>query len=122
MNRDEAIARIREELLRLSDEDNCICKVAAERGIFCRGFRRFNDAELRERYDWIVRKKPGITRDELERLANAWQLTQQEVRDAALACDVQTVLHDTCRGFDDFSDEQIASYYRQLTGESISIG
>ena len=109
MTREEAIARIRERLQSLTDDENCICKVAAERGIFCRGFRRWSDAELRERYWWIVRKKPDITRVELEAIANQWQLAQQDVRHVTLSCDVQQQIHDTCRGWDDFSTEDLVA-------------
>jgi len=107
MTREEAIARIREELVSLTDEDNCMCKVAAERGIFCRGFHQWGDRELRDRYWWIVRRRPEISRGELEALANGWQLAQQEVRDTPLCCDVQAQIHDTCRGWDDFSTEDL---------------
>jgi hypothetical protein len=107
MTREEAIARIRERFLALTDDESCMCKVAAERGIFCRGFNQWSDRELRERYWWIVRKKPEITRAELETIANNWQLAQQDVRQTRLACDVQTKVHDTCRGWDDFSTDDL---------------
>lgn len=121
MTREEAIARIREKLVSLTDEENCMCKVAAERGIFCNGFRQFNDKELRERYWWIVRKRPDITRAELETIANDWQLAQQDVRELPIACDVQTKVHDTCRGWNDFSNEQLGLFVSQLTGEEVRV-
>ncbi len=121
MTREEAIARIRETLVTLTDEENCTCKIAAERGIFCKGFRQFTDKELRERYWWIVRKRPDITRAELEAIANDWQLAQQDVREIPVACDVQTKVHDTCRGWNDFSNEQLGAYVKQLTGEEVRI-
>lgn len=121
MTREEAIARIREKLVGLTDEENCMCKVAAERGIFCNGFRQFGDKELRERYWWIVRKRPDITRAELETIANDWQLAQQDVRDLPIACDVQTKVHDTCRGWNDFSNEQLGAFVKQLTGEEVRV-
>jgi hypothetical protein len=121
VTRDEVIARLRSALLGYTDEENCMCKVAAERGIFCKGFRRFTEAELRERYWWIVRKRPEISREELETIANDWQLAQQDVRDLPIACDVQTKLHDTCRGWHDFTNEQLAAYYRQLSGETVHV-
>jgi hypothetical protein len=107
MTREEAIARIRERLVSLTDDDSCMCKVAAERGIFCRGFRQWSDGELRERYWWVVRKNPDITRAELESVANQWQLAQQDVRQEGLACDVQASVHDTCRGWEDFSTDDL---------------
>jgi hypothetical protein len=35
-----AIARLREALVKLTDDDHSLCQVAGERGIFCHGFRR----------------------------------------------------------------------------------
>lgn len=122
MEREEAIARIREELVRLTDEDRCACKVAAERRVFCNGFRQFTDAELREQYAWIVRKRPELTRVQLEELANRWQLAQQDVKELPVSCDVQSKVHDTCGGWSDFSNEQLVTFYRQLTGKEIRIG
>ena len=114
MTREETIARIREQLISRTDAGSSACKVAAERGIFCHGFHQFSDQELRDRYWWIVRKRPDITRAELEAVANDWQLTQQDVRDLPLACDVQTAVRDTCGGWDDFTDEQLQAYLSRL--------
>ena len=119
--RQDAIARLRRELLRFTDEENSVCKIAAERGIFCKGFHRYTDEELRKRYDWIADRRPGIGREELESIANDWQLAQQEVFELPMACDVQQRVHDTCRGWNDFTNEQLARFYQQLTGEEISI-
>ena len=119
--RQDAIARLRRELLRFTDEENSCCKIAAERGIFCKGFHRYTDEELRKRYDWIADRRPGIGREELESIANDWQLAQQEVFELPMACDVQQRVHDTCRGWNDFTNEQLARFYQQLTGEEISI-
>ena len=119
--RNEAIARLRSELLELTDVENSICKVAAEKGIFCRGFRRYSDDELRRRYDWIADRRPDLTREELEVIANDWQLAQQEVFELPMACDVQQRVHDTCRGWNDFTNEQLAKFYGQLTGQEIAI-
>jgi hypothetical protein len=119
--RQDAIARLRKELLRFTDEENSVCKVAAERGIFCSGFHRYSDAELRKRYDWIADRRPDLSREELETIANDWQLAQQEVFELPTACDVQQRVHDTCRGWNDFTNEQLARFYQQMTGEEISI-
>ena len=119
--RNEAIARLRRELVELTDEENSICKVAAEKGLFCRGFLRYSDGELRKRYDWIADRRPDLTREELEVIANDWQLAQQEVFDLPIACDVQQRVHDTCRGWNDFTNEQLAKFYGQITGQEIAI-
>lgn len=121
LNRNELIARLRRELMQGTDEENSVCKVAAERGVFCKGFTRFTDEELRKRYDWIVAKNPAMTREDLERIANDWQLAQQEVHELPMACDVQQKVYDTCRGWNDFTNEQLAKFYFQLTGDQIAI-
>ena len=121
LTRTDAISLLRQALIQSTDEENSICKVAAERGVFCKGFHRYTDEELRKRYDWIVAKNPLMTRDELERIANDWQLAQQEVYELPIACDVQMKVYDTCRGWNDFTNEQLAKFYYQLTGDEIAI-
>ena len=121
LSRQTAITRIREALEMLTDEETSICKVAAEHGIFCNGFNRYTDNELRRRYGWIVRKRPDMTREELEEIANNWQLAQQQVHDLEFACDVQTKLHDTCCGWDDFTNEQLEDFYKQITGSEVRV-
>jgi hypothetical protein len=121
ISRVDAIDQLRSEFLKLTDEDHSICRVAAERGIFCGGFRSLNEQELRNRYWWVVRRRPSITRTELEAIANDWQLTQQEVKDKPLACDVQAGVHDTCRGWEDFSNDELAAFYQQVIGKAVSI-
>jgi len=121
ITRNEAIDLLRSEFRKLTDEDHCMCAVAAERGIFCGGFRQYSDDELRRRYWWIVRRRPSITREQLEQIANDWQLTQQDVKDVRLACDVQARVHDTCGGWNDFSNEQLAEVYGDITGKEVSV-
>lgn len=121
ISRDKAIAELRQQFIAMTDDDHSMCRVAAERGIFCNGFARYSDAELREHYWWIVRKKPDISRDDLESVANLWQLAQQEVQKMPCACDVQTKLHDTCRGWHDFTNEQLATYYEQIVGTPVRV-
>lgn len=121
MSRQTAINRIREALEMLTDEETSICKVAADHGIFCNGFNRYTDNELRRRYGWIVRKRPNMSREDLEEIANNWQLAQQQVHDAEFACDVQTKLHDTCCGWDDFTNEQLEGFYQQVTGREVRV-
>ena len=121
ITRNEAISRLREVLLSITDEETCVCKAVTERNIFCRGFRRLDDKELRERYWWIVRRRPDITREELEGIANDWQLAQQEVREVPLACDVQAKAQDTCRGWLDFSNDDLARFFAELTGQQVRI-
>ncbi len=121
VSRNDLIERLRIVLRQFADEETSICKAAAERGVFCRGFSRYSDSELQRRYDWIVRKRPGISRDELEQIANYWQLAQQQVHDVGFACDVQRRLHDTCGGWDDFSNDELAKFYSELTGRHVEV-
>lgn len=121
LTRNDLIKKLRNELSLLTDEETSICKAAAEHGIFCHGFQRYGDNELRRRYGWIVRKRPNMTREDLEAVANDWQLAQQEVHETPLACDVQAKVQDTCGGWADFTNEQLSQFYKQLTGREVSI-
>lgn len=121
IRRADAIANLRKALLALTDDQHSMCQVASERGILCHGFRHFTDDELRERYDWLVRKNPTVTRAELESMANLWQLARQVLEGVPLACDAQRIEHDTCKGWDDFTNEQLEQYHREVTGESVIV-
>jgi hypothetical protein len=121
ITREEAIDRLRQKLVTLTSSDACMCKMAGDLNVGCRGFRRFSDKELRDRYWWIVRKRPNVSRSELETLANDWQLTQQEVKDLPIACDVQASVQDTCRGWFDFTNEQLAGFLEEVSGEKVRI-
>ena len=50
MTRETAIAQIRRALIAMQEEGHSVCKIAAEKGILCRGFSRDTDEELRWRY------------------------------------------------------------------------
>jgi hypothetical protein len=121
MTREETIEALRRALLDLTDDEHCICAVASKLHVFCGGFSQWKSHELRERYDWIVKRNSRITRAELEELANRWQLARQFVRDTPLACDTQTIEHHTCGGWDDFTDEKLAEHLTELTGEEVRV-
>ena len=123
LTRDEAIGDLRKALERLQDDEHSICRIAAERKIFCRGFAQWTSGELRARYPQIVRSRPRITRKELEDLANRWQLARQWVTGEPTACDVQQHerCHAQCRGWDDFGDEELESFHVELCGEEVVI-
>jgi hypothetical protein len=116
-----AIRSLREFLLTLTDEDHSMCRVATDRGIFCKGFRKLNDAELREHFAGIVKRRPGTNRWQLEALANQWELARQTVNELPLACDVQQKEHETCGGWDDFSNEDLARYCAELLGLDVVV-
>jgi hypothetical protein len=111
--RREAVDLLRRHLLQLTDEEHSICQVASEHGIFCGGFRRWESTEFRERYREIVARR-GLSRAQQEYLANSWQLARQVAENVALACDAQAVEHDTCRGWDEFTNDELARYLREL--------
>jgi len=121
LTRSQAIHAIRKHLLAMVDDEHSMCQVAAEKGVFCRGFRQYTDEQLRERYEWLVKKNPEMSREELEDLANRWQLARQVVNKVPIACDAQEIERDTCQGWNDFDNGTLAQYYRQLIGEEVTI-
>src|SRR5216684_3808139 len=66
LSRSGAIDILRDELIKLAGDEASICKVAAEKNIFCRGLHRFSDVELRHRFDWINARNPRMPRAEME--------------------------------------------------------
>jgi hypothetical protein len=121
VSRSEMIGLLRDELMRLTPEGTSACRAVAERGIFCRGFLRFTDAQLRQRFQWIDEKLQHPSRKVLEDVADRWQLARQEVTEIPLACDVQQMEHDSCRGWDDFSNADLIRFYREISGQNVSI-
>jgi hypothetical protein len=121
ISRSEAIRLLRNELARRANGEMSICALAARNGIFCKGFRRYSDDELKEKYGWIVRRRPEALRAEIEQIADGWQMARQEVEGVATSCDVQQAEHDTCGGWDDFSNDALARFALELTGSRIQI-
>jgi hypothetical protein len=122
LSRPEAIERMRHKLLSLTDEDHCVCSAVGRLGIFCRGFHHLSDAELRQRFHWIARKRPGAPRETLEELANLYHLGRQEVTGTAICCDFETREHGGCDGWNNFDNHQLEEFYLALMGESAEIG
>jgi hypothetical protein len=120
ISRPALIAALREELIRRAGEMS-ICKLAAQTGILCKGFGRYSDAELQERYGWISKKNPDVPREELEEIADRWQLARQDVLGARSSCDVQQLEHDACGGWDDFKDDDLARFLLDLTGRKVVV-
>jgi hypothetical protein len=123
LTREEAIRDLRGVLERLQDDERSVCRVAAERKLFCRGFAQWKFGELRARYPQIVRSRPRITRKELEDLADRWQLARQRVTGLPVACDVQREerVHAQCRGWDEFDDAELEAFHAELCGERVVI-
>ncbi len=119
--RDEAIRRLRDYLLKLTDAEHSMCQVAAELKIFCRGFCRWDEAEFRRRWQRVLGNNSGLTRAQLEELANLWELAEQIAQRVALACDAQTKANGVCRGWDDFPNDTIARHCSDLLGRNVVI-
>jgi hypothetical protein len=122
VSRTAIINLLRQELLkRAGDADVSACKVAADQGIFCHGFSRYTDLELRRRYDWIAKRRPKISRAQLEEIADRWQIARQQIENSPVACDAQQKFHDACKGWDDFTNDDLARYYFEMTGKELVV-
>ncbi len=122
MTRAEAIRRLREALIAMTDEEHSMCQVATEKGIYCKGFRRLTDTEFRQRYDWLVSRNPKASRREIEDLANKWQLARQIVDKVPLSCDAQLKEHDTCNGWNEFTNAELEGFCREILHKNAKIG
>ncbi|HET9480646.1 MAG TPA: hypothetical protein VFP98_02730 [Candidatus Polarisedimenticolia bacterium] len=121
LTREAAIRAIRAMLMAMTDEEHSMCRVASEKGIYCKGFAKFSDEELRQRYNWLLRKNPQMSREQLEDLANRWQIARQIVDQVPISCDAQTIEHDTCAGWDGFDNAAIARFHQELGGGPIEV-
>ncbi len=119
--REKAISRLRRKLLEFTSNDKSACQVAAERGILCHGFARYSDAELRDAYYRLVKRNPSISREELERAANEWQLDRQVDVGTLVSCDTQQMFYESCRGWMDFSNAQLARFCQELLAEEVTV-
>ncbi len=119
--RPDAVRRLREALLKLADEEHSICQVAAERGIFCHGFRRWSDSEFDRRWRAALGRSTHLTRAQMEELANVWQLAEQIRCRVALACDAQTTPGSACRGWDEFSNADLGRQCADILGKSVVV-
>ena len=121
--RNDVINALRARFLRACDDEHSMCRVAAEQDLFCRGFAQWKLFELKARYPQITRSRPHPTRAEMEDLANRWQLARQLVTGKPISCDVQIAegKRQTCEGWDEFSDEELARFHAEICGEEVRI-
>ncbi len=119
--RGEAIANLRDALVKLTDDEHSICQVAAARGIFCHGFRRWNAREFDERFRNAIGRSTYLSREQMEEFANLWELAEQIRLGVTLACDAQVREHGTCRGWDEFSNADLARFCSDVLGRNIEI-
>lgn len=119
--REETIDALRSRLTRLAGPEKSLCLVAAERGIFCGGFRRWPIAEFHRRWKPAIGESTHLSRAQMELYADLWQLTEQLCRGVSLACDANRGRADApCRGWDEFSDEELARFCRELDRQAMS--
>lgn len=120
-HRDEAISHLRASLLRMTDEEHSLCQVAAERGVFCRGFHRWTEAEFDRQWRGYIGRSTHLSRAQMEEYANLWQLAEQLRRRVSLACDAQTSAHGPCRGWNEFSNAALARFCSDVLGENVEV-
>jgi hypothetical protein len=119
--RAEAISRLHAELLAMTDEDHSLCHVAAERRIFCRGFRRWNDWEFDRRWRTLIGRSTHLSRPQMEEYANLWELAEQARQRVPLACDAQTTSGRPCRGWNEFTNADLSRFCSDVLGANVDI-
>ena len=115
-SRQEAIRRLRAALQPMCGPDRSMCEVAASRGIFCRGFRRWHDSEFHLRWKAALGTSTHLSREQIERLADLWQLTEQVRCGVTFACDVTACQQGACRGWDEFTNDELGRFCRDILG------
>jgi hypothetical protein len=120
LTREGAIARLRAGLLRLSDGEHSMCEVAARLGVFCRGFRRWPDAEFLRVWTRAMGRSTHLNRSQMELLADLWQQTEQLRLRIPIVCDVRTGCG-PCRGWDEFSNADLERFCDEVLGESVVV-
>jgi hypothetical protein len=121
ISREAAVARLRRALISLQEPGKSMCLIAAERNILCGGFGRYTDEDLRERYGSVAEVGGDASRAELEAKANDWQVARTAMERLRIACDVQHRFYETCRGWDDFTNEALADFLLEIAGEQVTV-
>jgi hypothetical protein len=86
-------------------------------GLYCRGFNAWDDEELKQHFHWFCRSRSEAGRDEIEELADRWQLANQASLGLRVPCDIglspgQERLG--CRGWARFTDAELAGFVVEL--------
>jgi len=119
--RTQAVNELRRALVELTDAEHSLCSVASEQRIFCFGFSRWSEPELRRRLRHLLERRPRMRRTELENLANTCQLMRQYIDGAAVACDVEAIDHELCRGWDDFGNADLARFCYEILKKNVVV-
>jgi hypothetical protein len=121
LSRPQVISRIRARLRQMTDDEHCACAVARRFGVFCHGFEGVPDKEFRQRFDWIARRRPGASREELENVVSLYHLGRQQVTGTTLCCDLETREHCACDGWNMFDNDALARFHQELTGTPVRV-
>ncbi len=121
LTRHQAIAVLRRGLERIGDAEHSTCHVAAERGIFCRGFRRFDDHEFHRRWRPVLGESTHLNRGQIERLADVWELCEQVVQRVRVTCDARAASPGPCRGWFEFSDATLARFCSEFLERDVAV-
>jgi hypothetical protein len=119
--RDEAISRLREGLLKLSDGERSLCTVAAELGVFCRGFRRWTDDAFLRGWTRALGRSTHLSRPQMERLADLWLLSEQLRLRVPCACDLAAAGGGVCRGWNGFSNADLERCCDEILGKNVAV-
>jgi hypothetical protein len=120
-HRSEAISRLREGLSGLIDGERSLCAVAAENGIFCRGFQRWNDWEFDRRSRCHIGRSTHLSRAQMERYAELHVQSVQIRSGQKFACDALALSPGLCRGWNEFSNAELARFCNDILGEDVDV-
>lgn len=114
-SREDAIRWLRPRLRELCGANRSLCRVAAERRIFCHGFRRWHDREFHRRFASSLGVSTHLTRRQMETLADLWQLTEQLRLHVAVPCDAANLEPGACRGWNELTDDELREACLELS-------
>ena len=120
-SRDQAIAALRRCLERLGDGEHSTCHIAAARGIFCRGFQQWNDHEFHRRWRPVLGESTHLSRPQIERLADLWELCEQMSQHVRVTCDARAATPGPCRGWYEFSNDTLARFCSEMLGQKVVV-
>ena len=115
-SREAAIGVLRCRLAMLADGERSLCAILGERGLFCRGFRQWNDHEFHRRWKAVLGQSTHLSRSEIERLADLWQLAEQIACGATLPCDLRSARPAACAGWAEFTDAELERFCDETKG------
>ncbi len=90
-------------------------------GIATLRFRRWRDAKFHRKWKAELGQSTHLTRSQMERFVNIWQLSEQICCRVGPACDAQTVAHGPCRGWDEFSDTTPVQYCNEIPESNVVV-